>query len=213
MKAFRKYRHAPRSGWGFSLIELLVVVAVIGLMAVLIVPAVSGISRSYQINAAGHAVLNTLMQARQTAMTRGYPVQVRFYKLPDYWEAKSAPPSVYRAMQIFLEGNPVVSGGTATVPVTALTKPIFFSSPVKILPEASSILTLPVSTAPQEVLSGFARNYQFVSFRFRPNGQADLPPTASGLTLVLETDIQGGTLPPNFRAIEIDAGAIRDYAP
>jgi uncharacterized protein (TIGR02596 family) len=199
----------------FSLIELLVVVAIIGLLAALIVPAVSGISRSYQMNAAGHAVLNTLMQARQTAMTRGYPVQVRLYKLPGYLEANTAAPSVFRAMQIFLEADPVVSGGGVTVPVTPLSKPVFFSSPVELLANQSSILTLPATTSPQETLAGFSKNYSYVSFRFKPSGQADLPATATGLTLALSTDPSGAGLPKNFRALEIDpaTGAVRDYAP
>lgn len=215
MKPLQKDSLSPPARRGFSLIELLTVVAIIALMAALVVPAISGISRSYQMTAAGHAVLNHLVQARQIAITRGYPVQVRFYKLPGYMEANSATPSTYRAMQTFIEGDPVVSGGTTTVPVSAISKPLFFNSPVEILAGQSSLLTLPATTSPQETLPGFGKNYNYVSFRFKPSGQTDLTATASGLTLALSTDVKGGTLPPNFRALEIDpvSGAVRDYAP
>lgn len=200
---------------GFSLLELLAVIAVIALLAALVVPAVSGISRSYQMTSASHAVLNHLVQARQVAITKGYPVQVRFYKLPAYSEANSAAPSQFRAMQLFIESDPAVSGSTTTVPLKALTKPVFFNAPVEFLPGQSSLLTLPLNAAPQESVAGYGKNYGYVSFRFKPSGQTDLPATASGLTLALSQGSNDSSLPANFRAIEIDAanGTVRDYAP
>ncbi len=71
-------------GWGFSLVELLMVIAMLAILTALVMPAVSGISRGYGLTTAGHSVVNALVQARQAAMTRGYPVQVRIYKLPGY---------------------------------------------------------------------------------------------------------------------------------
>jgi len=200
---------------GFSLLELLAVIAVMALLAALVVPAVSGISKSYQMTSASHSVLNHLVQARQVAITKGYPVQVRFYKLPGYGEASSAAPSQFRAMQLFIESDPTVSGNTATVPLKALSKPVFFNAPVEILPGQSSLLTLPLNTSPQESVGGYGQNYRYVSFRFKPSGQTDLPATATGLTLALSEGASGSTLPANFRAIEIDAanGTVRDYAP
>lgn len=167
------------------------------------------------MTSASHAVLNHLVQARQVAITKGYPVQVRFYKLPAYSEANSAAPSQFRAMQLFIESDPAVSGSTTAVPLTALTKPVFFNAPVEILSSQSSLLTLPVNAAPQEPVAGYGKNYSYVSFRFKPSGQTDLPATASGLTLALSQSVSGSSLPANFRAIEIDPanGTVRDYAP
>jgi uncharacterized protein (TIGR02596 family) len=206
---------APSRKKAFSLIELLAVIAIISLLAALVVPAVTGISRSYQMTSASHAVMNQLVQARQVALTRGYPVQVRFYKLPGYTESSAAAPSQYRALQLFIESDPIMTGGSASVPVKALSKPVFFSAPVEILPNQSSLLTLPVTTSPQETVSGFGNNYSYVSFRFKPSGQTDLPATASGIMLALASGTNGSGLPANFRAVEIDSvtGAVRDYAP
>lgn len=213
-----KPKDTKRSGLvarkAFSLVELLTVVAIIGILAALVVPAMSSVSRSYKMTASGHAVLNTLVQARQAAITRGYPVQVRIYKLPGYDQPTSAVPSSFRALQAFVEGDPVMTNGVATAPLTPLSRAIFFSAPVEVLADKSSLLSLP-QTAPQEALPGYNKNYSYVSFRFKPSGQADISASTSGLVLVLPTDAREGGLPKNFRAFEVDpvTGAVRDYAP
>jgi uncharacterized protein (TIGR02596 family) len=191
------------------------VIAIIAILAALVLPAVTSISRSYQMTAAGHTVLNILVQARQAAITRGYPVQVRIYKLPDYNQPNSSAPAVYRALQAFVEGDPVSAGGSSSAPLTPLSRASFFSSPVQILEAKSSLLTLPSTASPAETLSGYGKNYSYVSFRFKPSGQADISTSTSGLVLAFSNDAQSGALPANFRALEIDpvTGAVRDYAP
>lgn len=201
----------------FSLLELLMVITILAVLSALIVPSVSGLSRSYQLNSSGQSLLNNLTQARQAALTRGYPVQVRIYKLPGHFDSASASPSVFRAMQTFVEGDPAKAGSGVTVPVTPLSKPVFFSSPVEILDSAtySSVLSLPYTSAPQESLPGFGKNYGYVSFRFKPDGQADLPAGFSSLTMLSKEGSSGSGLPKNFRSFEIDSatGAVREYSP
>ncbi len=101
--------------------------------------------------------------------------------------------------------------------VTPLSRPVFFNAPVEILNDAtkSPILGLTYVSSPQETLPGYGKNYGYVSFRFKPGGQADLPADSAGLTLILGPDAKGSTLPANFRAIEIDpiTGSVRDYSP
>ena len=64
----------------FSLLELLVVVAVIGLMMALLVPAVAGFSSTSGRKGAVTIVMNTLEQARVSAIETGRETVVVFWK-------------------------------------------------------------------------------------------------------------------------------------
>ena len=198
----------------FSLVELLVVIAVIAVLTALLLPATTALSRSYQLNNVTQLVQGQLNLARQNALSRGHGVEVRIYFLPDYNQPESsATPKIYRGMQTFIEGDPTLT----TVPVTALTKPAMFLSPVVILDDnkKSTLLTL-TATTPTTSLSSFALNYKYISFRFRPDGSTDLTTAATGLVLVLQNDaLEPNGLPKNFRSVEIDPknGVARVYQP
>ena len=204
----------------FTLLELLIVIGIMAILGVLLAPVTSGLMRAHGLTTASQSVIGQLNLARQVSTTRGAAVQVRFYRLPDYNEPElSGSPSVYRALQIFVEGDPVVSGGSTSTPVKPLSNPLLFNAPVVILKDTdkSTLLTLPetIPTSGQN-FSTYGTNYRYLIFRFRADGQADLPDTATGLTLVLEKDIPAsGSLPANFCAIEIDprTGASRSYRP
>jgi len=62
----------------FSLIELLTVMAVVGLMVGMLVPAVSGFGSTYKRKQSTSLVMNTLDQARVAAMRSGENVHVVF---------------------------------------------------------------------------------------------------------------------------------------
>lgn len=64
---------------GFSLVELLMVMAIIVLVMALVVPAASSLRSSFALNAAGQAVFDSLALARQSALTRNQVVAMRFY--------------------------------------------------------------------------------------------------------------------------------------
>jgi len=64
---------------GFSIVELLMVVAIIVLVMSLMVPAASSFHSSLTLSAAGQAVFDSLALARQSALTRNQIVAMRFY--------------------------------------------------------------------------------------------------------------------------------------
>jgi prepilin-type N-terminal cleavage/methylation domain-containing protein len=74
----RQRPSAPRNG--FSLLEMLVVVAVIAVMMSLLVPAIGGFSNTAGRRGAVNVVMNTLEQARVAALESGRPVHVVLYR-------------------------------------------------------------------------------------------------------------------------------------
>src|SRR5882757_726404 len=82
-KFSRFTRSAIKSSRGFSLIELLSVVTVLSVLAVATVPAVKGTLDGINVNGAAGVAEAELLLARQTAISRNLPVEVRFYKVDD----------------------------------------------------------------------------------------------------------------------------------
>ena len=218
---------APRSSRGFSLVELLVVLGIMAIMMAIMVPSITSVMRSYQLDSAAQGMLGQLTFARQTAQTEGgtttaaCAVQVRIYELPDYNQSSTGAPAVYRGMQAFLESAPT---STNTVTVTAITKPYFFPAPIIISTNTtvSTLLnqspTLGSTLNPSFPLPVYQNNYKYVVFRFTPTGQTDLPATQTLITLISEsaaTTHAAYSLPANYQTIQIDPinGAIRSYRP
>jgi len=65
---------------GFTLVELLTVMAVMGILMVLTVPAVGPLIQSYNLNRAASLVTDEFTFARQSALTKNTDVEVRFIK-------------------------------------------------------------------------------------------------------------------------------------
>ena len=75
------FSHRARAG--FSLLELLVVMAVLGLLAVLVVPSLQGILGGRNLENAANIVSSQLQLARQSALSRNALVQWQVIKVPD----------------------------------------------------------------------------------------------------------------------------------
>jgi uncharacterized protein (TIGR02596 family) len=217
------FRPRFRSGAGFTLVELLVVLAIVAILAAASLPSVNGVMRSYQLETTAQGVVNQLTLARQTARTEGYAVQVRLYELPDSNQSATSSPTVYRAMQAFLESAPSASG---TVTITPVTKPFIFQTGVVFLNDPSKTSTIlgltgtTASSSSDPVLPNYQSNYAYKIFRFLPSGQTDLPANLTSstycLSVVQETaPLTSSGLPANFQTIQIDGinGNIRSFRP
>ena len=186
----------------FSLIELLVVVAIVAILAALVIPAMSSLGRSNSLSGAVQMVSGALDLAHQSAMAQNRPVEVRFYKLPEDGKPASAP-SDYRALQLFLIDD---------VSTNALTKPQKLSVPAIISENvaASSLMddgVFPEQDAPAGApVPPAGQNYRYRSFRFKPDGSADFGGgTNCFFTLVNKNDaVAANGLPANYATITVE---------
>ena len=186
--------HASRA---FSLVELLVVVAVIAIVAGFAVPAVTTMLKGSQLTQGSQMVVDQISLARQTALSRNRSVEVRFYKFgdPEIPGEKTDDPTsgFFRAMQVFevLEnGAALPLGPIQRLPMNVI---MHEGEPSTKTPLSTIITDQGANgrtrftkaqvgqdpTAPElpGMPSADKKSYEYVAFRFLPDGSTDLAPT------------------------------------
>lgn len=86
---------SPRSA--FSLIELLIVIAIIGLLSALAISAVNGITSGRNLQLAANKVLDEFGLARQSALSKNARVRWQIISVPD---GRNGDPAAFRRMQL-----------------------------------------------------------------------------------------------------------------
>ncbi len=198
----------------FTLVEMLIVIAVIFIVATITLPQLGDIPRAARISQGAEIVVGALSNARMSAVSRNRTVEVR---LLSYSDPKSPFSSVQiRAIQLFedLEGT-----------LVPLSKPRALPTGIIISADSdyTTLNSLPVNTptAQDPTLPGVAKNYTYRSFRARPDGSFNLdrllPASTTPQITVVDENRPPSGLPAigNFATITIEplTGFTRAYRP
>jgi uncharacterized protein (TIGR02596 family) len=217
-----------KSPSGFSLVELLVVCAILAVVAGFTVPAASTALRGSQLTQGSQLLSDQIALARQTALTKNAAIEFRIYKFgdPEIPGENPTDPSKgkYRAFQTFEildSGGAVPLGKIQRLPNTIIFNETDLSSLIKNATATAAPLTGKPSddvTAPS-LAGAVERNYEWVSFRFLPNGGTNLDPnkiwfmTLHGSNTNPTTTTSAASL--NFFTVQIDpvSGTTKSYRP
>ena len=227
--ASRERTHAT----GFSILELLIAISIMATLAVLAAPATSSIVKGSKITQSGQMICAQLGMARQAAMAKNRPVEVRFYQFCDTDVPGEMPGNAnegkFRAIQCFeVNLNPATANTPANTTYSPLTK--MERLPAGMIINKGPVLSTLIGHSPTST-TGTALNfpipranhaYNVCSFQFRPDGSTDLP-VRSGMGADLwfltahDLNIPDGAAhpPANFTTIQIDPynGHIKTFRP
>ncbi len=221
----------------FSLVELIIVIAIIGIIALFVVPAANTIIMGSDITRSAQALTGQLALARQTAVTRNHPVEVRFLRFADPeipGESPSSPGTwKFRAvqlMEVFDNGTMALVGKVERMPGNVIMDPSVFSSLLDtsntsepnqkaavILKASERTDSPPLPRLPQ----ADATKYEYVAFRFLPDGSTNLEPSGNWyVTLYSAVDVPkvpttSGPLGINYFTAQVEpaSGGVRTYRP
>ncbi len=87
-RATRRYLGASR---GFSLVEMMVMLAIGTILTVMAIPSINAGLRNYRIDGAVSAVTWAIHSTRYQALMQGYPFQVAFSSAANNYQIQSSP--------------------------------------------------------------------------------------------------------------------------
>jgi uncharacterized protein (TIGR02596 family) len=217
---------------GFTLLELLLVMAIVVVVMAAAAPAVRGTLDGVSLTGAAETLEGQLSLARQVAMSRNLPVEVRFY------QDSAIPSSPWRMVGMVI---PAVSTGKGSdewvsaptmLPGTVIidtTEGKDFSTILTKTNEETPSASNPDPVGPwksQEPDSAAyrVRGKSYVAFRFQPNGSTNLPASADAsvnqawslsLRNLKDKSPNGVTPAANYVAVVVDPliGRTLSYRP
>jgi uncharacterized protein (TIGR02596 family) len=167
-------KHVPRAA--FSLIELLSVMTLLSVLAVAAVPAMKGTLDGVTISGAAGMAESEISLARQTAMSRNMPVEVRIYRHDDgnglAWRAMALviPASVSgQASDEWLNRGKILPGNVVVDDAQEYST---------LLSQAQAPASEPMGpwTATESAgAPGLLKSKTYVAFQFKPDGSTNLP--------------------------------------
>lgn len=194
--------HSPTKRSAFSLVEMLVVIAIIGIIGAFAVPAVKSMLKGSGLNAGANMLSDEVALARQHALTKSRIVEFRFYRFADPEVPGETVASTtswqFRAFQFFEiadTGDILPAGKFKRLPDgivmnkgyagsnTANYKDVSLSSllaeAIKWTASKDYVPSASLTAKDPELPRGVKKNYDYVSFRFMPDGTTSLAPTGT----------------------------------
>ena len=191
--------HSPTKRSAFSLVEMLIVIAIIGIIGAFAVPAVKSMLKGSGLSTGANMLLDEVTLARQHALTKSRIVEFRFYRFPDPevpGETVASPTSWnFRAFQFFEiadSGDILPAGKFKRLPDTIVMNKGYISANSSYkdttlssllgdeLTGGRAILSAKLTANDPELPRGVKKNYDYVFFRFMPDGTTSLSPTGTG---------------------------------
>lgn len=211
---------ARRAGLhAFSLVELLVVLAIIAALMVIAVPPVGNLIKATEVTQAADQLQAALAQARQTAIARNRTVEFRIYRYRHPNQSSEPSAGRFRATQSFVM-EPGISGTTAvpTSRIRTLPKSVYLADAptLSTILDASAVTQTPGSDLAHPV-PPVGANYTAARIRFFPDGSTDLDVTAKAYLTIVPANTQDGitTPPDNFATLLVQplSGKTRLFRP
>lgn len=167
---------------GFSLIELLIVLAVVGILASFAAPQLFSLIQSTSLTSEGAALRNRLTDAQQRALSLNADIEVRFYRSADAVNAETN--LAFRGYQFYRYNE-----FGQLLPVSTYFK---IQPPIRIMENFSTLLNQEqwedghrspeqgTGEIPDRSGTGTGEVASYVAFRFLPDGSTDLPNRSGG---------------------------------
>lgn len=230
-------RRQLRPRGAFTLIEMLVVVAIIVLLMAFATPALMRTLQSSRLISTGETLLGAISEAQQLAYAQNVPVEIRFFKYQE--PGFSSSPQLFRSYQMFkitLTNTGTGAGMTVSesiVPVNNLVK-----LPEGIVIAGSDELSKALSGEGLKDVKGTSTTgysgvdgATYKALRFMTDGSCravsttkegfatlsyqTLPESFLTLTYDVGQELKTANLPKNFYTIQVDpfTGKARNYRP
>ena len=221
---------------GFSLVELLVVMAIMAILLTLGGPSILGVFKGSALNQGGEMVQDALNSYRQVALANNYPVEVRFYSYADPSIPSDNGTSHYHAIQGFALTSSQVTGGNITYTRVPISKPLRLPASV-IIDSGKSLSQLiftcssgaggnapgrASATSSDTPLPGVGRTYTYTYFQFKADGSTNFSVGGNGawiyyLTVHASSSGDPSTVAknPNYYTVQVDPlnGRLYTYRP
>jgi len=175
----------PSRSSGFSLVELLVVVVIIGVVMRFALPAVGSLLKGSSLSRAANMLTDEMSRARQYAISKNRAVEVRFYRFADPevpGENVNDPTTgSFRGLQCFEIPSQQLNDEDVPLPIGS-----FVRFPDGIVmndtddlsnligPTSASFLQTAPGPIDPELPGGVGKKYLGVPFRFLPDGSTTL---------------------------------------